>query len=150
MTQINDEIYNEPPQSDIAQRVAGWQHRDPETGKAQTDEIKFRYSEVVDKGFRPWLGNDPGPPQDFDWALPVLLRDGSETFDRGSSSTHWLSTGRDNDIVGYHRSVLPPKIEGPFPIEWDLEPAPSSVIAAVIGALSGAAVVALAAWAWIS
>lgn len=115
-----------------------------------TDEIKFRYSEVVDKGFRPWLGNYPGPPRDFDWALPVLLRDGSETFDRGSLHTHWLSTGRDNDIVGYHRSALPPKIESPFPIDWDLEPAPTSPIAVIIGALSGAAVMALAAWAWIS
>ena len=41
-----------------------------------TDEISFRYSEVVDKGVRPWLGNYPGPPRDFDWTLPVLLRDG--------------------------------------------------------------------------
>lgn len=128
-----------------------------------TDEISFRYSEVVDKGFRPWLGNEPGPPPHFEWGLPVLLRDGTETLERGGRYTDWISTGRPNDIVGYKRKdkpmsdtrrrelgVLPPPISASFPIDWDddkdddegLLPA----IPVIIGAISGAALMALATW----
>ena len=113
-----------------------------------TNRIVFHYSEVVDKGFRPWLGNEPGPPPYFDWGLPVLLRDGTETLERGSRYTDWLSTGRGNDIVGYKRADPIPAISAAFPIDWDDDDdeSPSAAIPVIIGAISGAALMALATW----
>lgn len=116
-----------------------------------TDEISFRYSEVVDKGFRPWLGNEPGPPPHFEWGCPVLLRDGTETLERGGRYTDWISTGRPNDIVGYKRKAALPSIRTAFPIDWDDDDKDDDegllpAIPIIVGAISGAAMMALATW----